>query len=336
MYLARAHRLGPVKRFAGIRKRPIIVNFRDYCDTQYIMSNAHLLRGTPFSVDHDLPKEISAARKLLWDEIKSIKRSKPSAKCQIIYPAKLSVDGKIVGDEFPDWSEALRGSRLGDFSHIEETVFSIDIHDQTPATYREGVNGVPEVETPFDRDSATTGVTRDPDPDETLPPGENDTNDADISDPRENDFRDMDSTQSSQSVISSKDDLPNSTNSTNSNPLFRPFSVDMNSKSNTENPTKTLANLEIPKHVNRESRAKERGGLRRVHSLSLPREHVKTGTSKDVKTKSKSKNSAAGNPSRDLATNLAVTSQGANNLDSVIMTDDNNSNPSENKSNELC
>ena len=94
--------------------------------------------------------------------------------------------------------------------------------------------------------------------------------------------------------------------------------------------------MEIPKHVNRESRAKERGGLRRVHSLSLPRERVKTGTSKDVKTKPKSKNSAAGSPSRDLTTNLAVTSQGANNLESVIMTDDNNSNPSENKSNEQC
>ena len=247
MYLARAHRLGPVKRFAGIRKRPIIVNFRDYCDTQYIMSNAHLLRGTPFSVDHDLPKEISAARKLLWDEIKSIKRSKPSAKCQIIYPAKLSVDGKIVRDEFPGWSEALRGSRLGDFSHIEETVFSRDIHDQTPATYREGVNGVngvPEVETPFDRDSATPGVNRDPD--ETLPPGGNDTNTLDISDSRENDIRDMDSTQSSQSVISSKDDLPNSTNSTNdprpSNPFFRPFNVDMNSNS----PVKLL---EDPKQI---------------------------------------------------------------------------------------
>ena len=58
MYLARAHRLGPIKKFAGLRKRPLIVNFRDYCDIQSIMGNAHLLRGTPFSVDHDLPKEI--------------------------------------------------------------------------------------------------------------------------------------------------------------------------------------------------------------------------------------------------------------------------------------
>ena len=139
MYLARAHRLGPVKKFSGLRKRPLIVNFRDFCDIQSIMSNAHLLRGTPFSVDHDLPKEIGAARKLLWGEIKSIKRSKPSAKCQIVYPAKLLVDGKIVRDEFTDWSEAMKGSRLGDFSHIDERVFSRDIQDQTPAMYR-GIN----------------------------------------------------------------------------------------------------------------------------------------------------------------------------------------------------
>ena len=142
MYLSRAHRLGPVKRFAGLKKRSLIVNFRDYCDTQSIMSNAHLLRGTPFSVDHDWPKEIGAARILLCDEIKSIKRAKPNVKCQIIYPAKLSVDGKIVRDEFPDWSEALRGSRFGDFSPIEETVFSRDMYDQIPAMYRESVNGL--------------------------------------------------------------------------------------------------------------------------------------------------------------------------------------------------
>ena len=77
MYLARAHRLGPVK------KRPFIVNFRDYCDTQSIMSNAHLLRGTPFSVDHDLPKEIGAARELLWGEIKSIMKT---VQTQILVP----------------------------------------------------------------------------------------------------------------------------------------------------------------------------------------------------------------------------------------------------------
>ena len=261
MYLARAHRLGPVKKFSGLRKRPLIVNFRDFCDIQSIMSNAHLLRGTPFSVDHDLPKEIDAARKLLWEEIKSIKRSKPSAKCQIVYPAKLLVDGKIVRDEFPDWSEAMKGSRLGDFSHIDERVFSRDIQDQTPAMHR-GINvnvndagprPTSEADMSFTFESASPHAMDDPKSDETLPPSENDT--------------DIECSQSSQSLIGTKtNDLPDGTTNTRSNSLFRPFNADINPTTNTENPTKTLANLEIPKHADRESRTRERG-LRRVHSL---------------------------------------------------------------------
>ena len=43
------------------------------------MRNAHMLRRTPFSVDYDYPKEISAARKALWSEIESIKSQKPNA-----------------------------------------------------------------------------------------------------------------------------------------------------------------------------------------------------------------------------------------------------------------
>lgn len=83
------------------------MNFRDFCDTELIMSRAHLLKSTPFSVGYDLPKEINEARKKLWVELKSIKNSKPSAKYQILYPAKLIVDGKLVRDEFPDWGDVL-------------------------------------------------------------------------------------------------------------------------------------------------------------------------------------------------------------------------------------
>lgn len=72
MYLAREHRLGPPKPNVLVQKRPLIVNFRDYCDTQAIMSSAFLLRGKPFSVDYDLPKEINEARKPLWSELKKI------------------------------------------------------------------------------------------------------------------------------------------------------------------------------------------------------------------------------------------------------------------------
>ena len=119
IYISRAHRLGPRK--IGIRnpRRPIIVNFRDFCDTEMIMDRVHLLRNTPYSVGYDLPKEINDARKNLWHELKDIKSKQPSSKVQIVYPAKLIVDGKVIRDEFPDWNNAMRNSSLSyDFAHI--------------------------------------------------------------------------------------------------------------------------------------------------------------------------------------------------------------------------
>ena len=125
MYLARAHRLGP-RRIGHLNpKRPIIVNFRDFCDTELIMSRANLLRHTPFSVGYDLPKEINEARKKLWAELKCIRNTKPRVKFQILYPAKLIVEGKLVRDEFPDWGNVLHRSRTADFTHIDRN-FSFD------------------------------------------------------------------------------------------------------------------------------------------------------------------------------------------------------------------
>ena len=117
-YLARAHRLGVRKPNLRNQRRPIIVNFRDFRDTEVIMSRAYMLRSTRYSIDYDLPKEIGDARKRLWTESKQIRSSDPRAKTQIVYPAKLLVDGKLVRNEFPDWDTAIRGSRIGEFSHI--------------------------------------------------------------------------------------------------------------------------------------------------------------------------------------------------------------------------
>ena len=127
MYLARAHRLGPRRIGQRNPKRPIIVNFRDFCDTELIMSRANMLKNTPFSVGFDLPKEINEARKKLWAELKSIRSTQPRVKFQILYPAKLIVEGKLVRDEFPDWGNALYTcrSRTADFSHIYRN-FSFD------------------------------------------------------------------------------------------------------------------------------------------------------------------------------------------------------------------
>ena len=120
IYLSRAHRLGPRRIGSSNPRRPIIVNFRDFCDTQMIMDRVHMLRNTPYSVGYDLPKEINDARKNLWQELKAIKSRQPRAKAQIVYPAKLIVDGKVVRDEFPDWNDAMRCSRLSsDFAHID-------------------------------------------------------------------------------------------------------------------------------------------------------------------------------------------------------------------------
>ena len=119
MYLARAHRLGPRKIEIRDPRRPIIVNFRDFIDTDTIMNKAFMLKNTPFSIAYDLPKEINEARKRLWSELRTIKANKPFVKFQILYPAKLLVEGKVVRDEFPDWGKVMQGSRLVDFVHID-------------------------------------------------------------------------------------------------------------------------------------------------------------------------------------------------------------------------
>ena len=144
MYIARAHRLGPRKIGHMAPRRPIIANFRDYCDTDIIMSRAYMLKNTPFSIGYDLPKEIKDARKRLWDEVKRIRQTSPRVKFQIVYPAKLLIEGRVVRDEFPDWGKVMKGSRLTDFEHINRNfLFDQDLRtsgevrtrDQTPSTH---------------------------------------------------------------------------------------------------------------------------------------------------------------------------------------------------------
>lgn len=66
MCIQRIHRLGSISRVRALTqtpRRPIIIAFRDYCDTEYIMENVQKLYGTKFGIDRDYPKEIAAARK---------------------------------------------------------------------------------------------------------------------------------------------------------------------------------------------------------------------------------------------------------------------------------
>ena len=110
MYLERAHRLG---RFDSSKNRPIIVAFRDYCDTEHILQEAKCLKGTDLGVSRDYPNEISKARQSKWKQFKSIRENNTVKKVTFGYPASIHVNGVTVVDIFRDWYDVLKGSRTG-------------------------------------------------------------------------------------------------------------------------------------------------------------------------------------------------------------------------------
>ena len=110
----RAHRLG---RFRRGTDRPIIVAFRDYQDTQLILSSANKLKGTHYSVNRDYPQEIVDARKSLWSEYKRIRQDHPNDKVTLAYPAKIVMNGSIMKDAFPHWGKIMKGRRI---QHIDK------------------------------------------------------------------------------------------------------------------------------------------------------------------------------------------------------------------------
>ena len=110
MYIHRAHRLG---RFTLNKTRPIIVAFRDFGDTELIMSKANKLRGSQYGISRDYPMEIVKARQKLWPEFKKFKADAgPSDRISISYPAKLIVNKVVKMDIFPDWNRIMKGSRV--------------------------------------------------------------------------------------------------------------------------------------------------------------------------------------------------------------------------------
>ena len=97
--IARAHRLG---RFDRTKERRIIVRFRDYSDTEAILSNTTRLRGTNYGVNRDYPPEIAAVRKTLLDDYKDLKKQNPIQPVRILYPSKLVVGRTVIRDMFPN------------------------------------------------------------------------------------------------------------------------------------------------------------------------------------------------------------------------------------------
>lgn len=119
LYIQRVHRLGSklrVNNNKGVSRRPIIVCFRDYGDTEYILERVNVLVGTGYGVDRDYPKEIASARKKLYEHMKQTYTR--DDKCKILYPAKLVVNGKVERDEFPDWHAVLNMNRVEHYTSL--------------------------------------------------------------------------------------------------------------------------------------------------------------------------------------------------------------------------
>ncbi|WAR11517.1 hypothetical protein MAR_025697 [Mya arenaria] len=105
IYIPRAH-------------RPIIVNLRDYGVIELVMANVRSLKGSPFSIDMDFPREIQEARGRLWPRMKELKRDFPRSRVQIVYPAKLIHEGRVVGDELPEWNRFVGANRISSLNTL--------------------------------------------------------------------------------------------------------------------------------------------------------------------------------------------------------------------------
>lgn len=109
IYVQAVHRIGAPRRD---KIRPIIANFIDRKDTECILEHAYKLKGTEYGINRDYPNEIVAARSRLWPKYKELKAKYRKSAVFIGYPAKLIVNKRVVRDEFPDWNEIIRQSRI--------------------------------------------------------------------------------------------------------------------------------------------------------------------------------------------------------------------------------
>ena len=109
MYLERAHRIGC---FSVNRTRPIIVAFRDDCDTEDILNASNFQRDSSYGISKDYPNEIARARQSLWRQYKTTLDANPSKRVTLGYSARITVNNETETDCFPHWYLILQGSRI--------------------------------------------------------------------------------------------------------------------------------------------------------------------------------------------------------------------------------
>ncbi|KAH3736433.1 hypothetical protein DPMN_042996 [Dreissena polymorpha] len=112
MMIDRAHRLGRKFPNTNDQKRPMIARFRDYIDTETILSNAYKLKRTHFGLDRQYPKEIARARKELYQSKEAEYARMSNQRVKIKYPAELFINDRSIENKFPEWFNVLGVDRL--------------------------------------------------------------------------------------------------------------------------------------------------------------------------------------------------------------------------------
>ena len=156
-------RQGQGARHGRPSTRPIIVCFRDYADTDLIMSGTKALKDSGYGISRDYPHEINSARKTLWGRCQQAR--KRGQKATILYPAKLLINGQITEDAFPEWNTVLYGRasvtpdirRSGSSEEVFRTVNGNNGEDRGYPVERSSPRKQQDA---FTRDSDPVGVVR--------------------------------------------------------------------------------------------------------------------------------------------------------------------------------
>lgn len=208
----------------------------------------------------------------MWAELKAVKARNPRVKFQIVYPAKLVIDGKVVRDEFPDWNDVMKGSRVADFAHIDKR-FCFD-----QPNMQQRVNGSETRDNVMSMNELFTYANEDQH--DCISPGQTENKNEQLT-AQQLSLQDQVAENSAVrmnggSECVSQENVPTSNNEKLNKPLiqppiFRPFSTVANS--NPHETTHNVTNNEIHaenSNTERASRSLQRG-YRRIQSLSIPR-----------------------------------------------------------------